>query len=272
MSSNTVIAGIAVLTLATTAYVAITLPKAQTAPTRSSGLQESSTSATAAETEELAQLRDEIRSLSERLDQQVETLNRLVERVEAAPVVSGTTPNFDRARNSDPTEDLAVRVAETVQSQLDAKLDRMASRQQNRNMGGEWKAPIDELAAELGLDDRQKESARIVFDQARDQVFDILKTKRDDGGSLLDDLAEGLKAGDPDAFGAFMGRMFTEKVPGTEVTYLGEFMALTEQVKGDLSSHFDSQQLKKLETLNVAVLEVETGYDPVGDYLGNPDQ
>ena len=167
------------------------------------------------------------------------------------------------------TTALAAKVAESVQTQLDAKLERLESRQRNRSMGGEWKAPIDDLAAELELSDAQRESATEVFDDARDGVFDLLKAARPDGGSMLDDLVTKLREGDPQAFPRFVQRILSERVPGSDRTYLAEMTSLSEQVRSHLSKHLSEAQMEKLDTFKVAVLEVGTGYDPVGEYISN---
>ena len=42
---------------------------------------------------------------------------------------------------------------------------------------------------------------------------------------------------------------------------------MSEQVRTNLSPHLSETQMQKLNALNLAVLEVETGYDPVGEYI-----
>ena len=50
---------------------------------------------------------------------------------------------------------------------------------------------------------------------------------------------------------------------------ISEMISLSEKVRNNLSPHLSAGQMDKLNTLNVAVLEVETGYDPVEEYITN---
>ena len=223
----------------------------------------------------IAELRVEIEQLGERMDQRLGTIEQLVGNGEFVPGQDLAVAEQGAAtalKVEEQTKALAARVAESVQVQLDAKLERLASRQRNRNMGGEWKAPMDELAEELELTDRQKDTAIAIFDEARDDVYDLLKAERPDGGSLLDDLATSIRNGEPDALPKFLGRLFSDHVPGSDQTYLARMLSLSEKVRTDLSTHLSDVQLQKLNALKVAVLEVETGYDPVAEYIQTRSQ
>ena len=90
-----------------------------------------------------------------------------------------------------------------------------------------------------------------------------------DGGSLLDDFAAALKDGQdaPAATRAFFQRIFTDKVPGTDRTYLTELLELKEGVRTELGKQLSAEQVRKLDALRVDLLDVKTGHDPVGDYV-----
>ncbi len=272
MRSHGVVIGLVALTLGATAYVAVSMPKVTTAPAGGAALESGPGDRETARA--IEELRTEIQRLGERMDQRLGVIERQVTASESpspeALAGGGLGGEVGAvAATEEMSNALAAKVAESVQTQLDAKLERLASRQRNRNMGGEWKAPIDELADELELSDVQKETATAVFDDARDEVFDLLKSTRPDGGSLLDDLVTSLRKGDPDALQGFIQRIFSERIPGGERTYVAEMISLSEKVRSNLSSHLSAGQMEKLKTLNVAVLEVETGYDPVEEYITN---
>jgi len=175
----------------------------------------------------------------------------------------------DAAAPSDAAKPLDELVADRVEKKISEKLDAMAGRDKERGEDGKWKAPIDDLATELKLTDAQKAQAKKVFDHARDETFTLLKTQRLDGGSLLDDFASALKSGaDPaESMKAVFSRIFTEKIPGTDRSYLAEFIAMHQDVEEQLGRQFDAGQMKRLKTLRVDLLDVKTGYDPVGDYV-----
>jgi hypothetical protein len=175
-------------------------------------------------------------------------------RADAAPA-SGTPVR--------PLEDV---LAERVEKKVAEKMDALAARDRERGEDGKWKAPIDDLAKEIGLSDAQKAEAKRVFEHSRDEVFALVRTMRLDGGTLLDDYAGALKGG-ADATRHFFQRILTERVPGGDQTYLAEFIAIGQDVEDQLGRQLDKDQMRKLKSLRVDLLDVKTGYDPVGDYV-----
>jgi hypothetical protein len=165
-----------------------------------------------------------------------------------------------------PLEEL---VAERVSKQVAEKIEAMAARDHQRGDDGKWKAPIDDLAKEISLDEKQKAEAKRIFDASRDETYALLKTMRLDGGSLLDDFASALKSGgDPvETTKSLFARVFSEKVPGSDRTYLAEFIAIEQSVQEQLGRQLGAAQMKRLKGLHVDLLDVDTGYDPVGDYI-----
>jgi len=145
----------------------------------------------------------------------------------------------------------------------------MAARDRERGEDGKWKAPIDDLTKELKLTDAQKTDAARIFDHSRDEAFALLKTQRLDGGSILDDYASALKSGADaqETTKQLFTRILTERVPGSDQTYLAEFIAMHQSVEEQLGSKLDAAQMKRLRSLRVDLLDVKTGYDPVGDYV-----
>jgi hypothetical protein len=164
-----------------------------------------------------------------------------------------------------PIEALVARIEEKI----DSRMERIAARDGERNAMGEWKAPLEDLSKELSLDERQQREAAAIFDEARDETFVLLKTMRLDGGSLLDDFAAALKEGqDPAAATrAFFGRILSDKVPGTDRTYLADLITLRGDVRTALGKEFSAQQMTRLDRLRVDLLDVKTGHDPIGDYV-----
>jgi hypothetical protein len=148
-------------------------------------------------------------------------------------------------------------------------LEAPAARHRERGDDGKWKAPLDELSKELKLTEVQAAEAKRVFDAARDASFNLLKTQRLDGGCILDDYVAALKSGaDPEESGRqLFKRIFTEKVPGTDTTYVSEYIDMEQGTRDALAQKLDAAQMKRLKSLHVDLLEVKTGYDPVGDYV-----
>lgn len=269
MAKDTIAIGLATVTLVVTAYVALTVS------TRDAGVPTDVKASLDRIEERLTKLED-LRTAVDRLDANVDRrMERVERRVAEAPAVGSLTAAAEAGEGAEaapganpggaPLDELVARIEEKI----DSKMDRIAARQGERNAMGEWKAPLDELEKELGLDERQKREAAAIFDEARDETFVLLKTMRLDGGSLLDDFAAALKEGQdpPTATRAFFQRILSDEVPGTDRTYLADLLTLRQDVKSALAKELSATQMTKLDRLRVDLLDVKTGHDPVGDYV-----
>jgi hypothetical protein len=262
MNSQAVIVVLCALSLGATAYLVASTPRA--GDDRVADL-ERRLEAAEKRADAVASLRGEFRDVVDRLDRRVADVARS-DAPQTVPVPERAAPAGADAGAAKSMEDA---IAERVEKRVAEKMDAIAGRDRERGDDGKWKAPIDDLAAELKLSGAQTEQARRIFDHARDEVFTLLKTQRLDGGSLLDDFADALKSGvDPaDATKQFFSRVVSEKVPGTAGTYLAEFLSLNKDVDDALGRQLEAAQMKRLRALRVDVLDVKTGYDPVGDYV-----
>ncbi len=272
MSTNGILVALVGLTLGVSSYVALSVGQ-RGAVSPAGGSSQGGAETAAVTKADLEDLRDEIRQLGLRIDRRMGSLDGRLSRVAQAGggIASGVAGEAGSAATQDQVDSLA----EALEKRLDLegvgermkKLEEDSARE--RNKGGEWKAPMGELAQELELTEAQQAEARKVFDGGRDEVYALVKTMRLDGGSLLDDFVEDLRdGGDPEESGKeLFRRIFTEDVPGSDRTYLVEVLAIREQVEKDLSQHLNEKQMRKLKELNVDLTDVKTGYDPVGDYV-----
>jgi hypothetical protein len=264
-----VVIALCALSLGATCYVAASMPKG--ADERVADL-EKKLDAAEKRAEAVESLRGEIRELKEKLDRRALDGARRVAEAETSPgrvsMPSGAYPpsGADRTPETRPLDEL---VAERVEKKVAEKLDSMASRDRQRGDDGKWKAPLDELSKELKLTETQSADAKRIFDGCRDASFTLLKTQRLDGGCLLDDFVAALKGGvDPEEAGKqLFKRIFTEKVPGTDTTYVAEYIDMEQGAREALAQKLDAAQMKRLRNLHVDLLEVQTGYDPIGDYV-----
>ena len=62
-------------------------------------------------------------------------------------------------------------------------------------------------------------------------------------------------------------RIFEEKVPGTDRTYLTDILAMRVEVERQLGNELNATQQETLATLRVDLLGVRTGHDPIGEYV-----
>lgn len=272
MSSNGILMALCGLTLATTVFVAANVGGGSDG--RVGDLEQRLADAETRHEKQMNSLAKEIRGLRTELarDGSVESAGRPTRRAAAANAAAdggesasaAMTPAV--AADGRPMEDV---IAERVEARIDEQMARIASQRKNRSIGGEWKPSMEELDGELDLTEAQQEQMNQIFDAAHDEVYVLLKTQRLDGSSLLDDFVADLKTGE-DASGAtkrFFQRLLEDKVPGTDRTYLTDLIGLRGEVERQLGDHLDESQVTKLSTLNVDLLGVRTGHDPVKDYV-----
>lgn len=217
-------------------------------------------------------LRRELAGLETRMNRRLDGIEKRLEATDRS--VKLDNREFSRAAKKSAAADqaktpdtIAKTMVKEVEDRLTAKIERLASRRMNRNREGQWKASMDDLAAELKLDDETKEMAYGVFNGAHDEIFALFKKARVDGTSILDDMVGDFREGAPDWEQRLRKRLTAEKVPGTDQTYMEALGALYERVSGDLADHMSPEQMTGLKDLNVALLEIKTGYDPIGDFI-----
>ena len=176
-------------------------------------------------------------------------------------------PQMAGKTTQQPLSTIEQKLAAKLNARLDRRLDQLSKRK--RNGRGEWEAPIGELADELNLSSAQRKATETIFDQARNDTFALFSKKRADGSSLLDDVVKKLKEGKPphQAWGGMFRRIFTEKVPDTDQTYLTALISMRKKVMTDLKEELDDEQMTKLKALRIDPLNVKTNYDPVKDYV-----
>lgn len=271
MNTQSLLVVLTALSLGATCYLVASLPKGS--DDRVAEL-ERRLEAAEKRADAVEALRDDVRAMRERIDRRVADI---AQRVEAAREVSSIGTVVARGAPPDaaadgagaaarPFEDV---VAERVEKKVAERIEALAARDKERGDDGKWKAPIDELAKEISLTEAQKDETKRIFDASRDETFALLKTMRLDGGSLLDDYAAALKSGtDPvETTKSLFARIFSEKVPGSDRTYVAEFIEIEQGVREQLGRKLDAAQMKRLTGLHVDLLDVKTGYDPVGDYV-----
>jgi len=269
MNTNAILTGLVALTLGVAVFIAVSLPDSGSLAHLQTGPSSTTDTSVARAIDEL---RAEVKRQGEQLDQRVSTVERAMAlQLEVlaevtsldASTLEGALPYVE----SEATESFTAKVAEVVKAQFEGNVEELASKQRVRSANGQWKAPMDELANELDMDDYQKDRSEEAFDRARDDAFQLLTTQRPDGGNLLDDLVSDIQNGTPEPYKVFMERISSEHIPGTNRTYISEMMALSELLNQELGEHLSEDQVRKLKALQIAPLEVQTGHDPIGDYI-----
>ena len=87
------------------------------------------------------------------------------------------------------------------------------------------------------------------------------------GEAYRDSLAE--PSGGQQKFGALIMKLMVEKVPGRDSTYFTELMTISAQAHKGFQAVLSPKQYADLQGRNVDVFGIQTGYDPVGDYVAS---
>ncbi|HEX7898123.1 MAG TPA: hypothetical protein VF950_10210 [Planctomycetota bacterium] len=222
-------------------------------------------------------LRDEVRELRERLA-----------RVEARPKAAAAAPDAEKA-----VDDLRAEIArveakvvaapprpgalpitvteEDIRKIVDERLEEKkadpAAKKEGGFGGDDRKMPLHDMSKELALDPETQRRVGEIANRTKREIFDVLKTPRPDGTEMAGDLIGAFLSGDGEKTKAVFGRLFTEKVPGGDQTYLVAVTGIQERAKQQLRGTMGDALYGRFEHMNVRPENIETGWDPWGEYV-----
>jgi hypothetical protein len=135
---------------------------------------------------------------------------------------------------------------------------------------GNKKPPIDAFASVLELTDEQRAvTERVVIDGQR-ELHAILNTVTADGRNMMDELVEiaakGMaEPGKDHGWGKWIGRLVSEKVPGTDMTYAARIEGVKAAMRERFKREWTEEQYREY---------VEWGVDPteVQNVPGSPNE
>lgn len=262
MKSGPVLIALVVLTLGISVFTLATRPD-PTAPNWGAPSD--------GDAEALARIDDRLSRIEKRLDTLSRTAReRPVTRVGSnAGGAAAGDPAVEPGATSAGDAAAVAAIEEAVTARVEETLTRMSERQQFRNDDGEWQPPIDVLSRSLELTEAQSEALTGVFDGARDEAFALLRTEYPDGSSVLGDLADDLVSGKGEeaAVTRLFVRLTTEEVPGRNQTYMDALGEAGERIREQATRHMTPAQAAEFEKLRVDVFDVDTGYDPIEQYV-----
>jgi len=224
---------------------------------------------------------DQVQSRVERLESKqkesaarkaVEELQDQVARVErkaAAASVAAEAASAAIARPASP-RDVNAPVAfteEDITKIVEARLEEKIKKGGKKNGDGDRKMPLFELAKELTLDPAVQTKVASIANTAKKEIFDILKTPRPDGTNAADDLIKAFTSGDQAEGQKFFQKMFTEKIPGTDTTYITAVSRVQEKANQGLAATMGADVFGRFQHMNLKPENIETGFDPWQDYL-----
>jgi hypothetical protein len=135
------------------------------------------------------------------------------------------------------------------------------------NSGGDRKMPLHDLAKELAIDPETQRRVAEIANRTKKEIFDVLKTPRPDGSEMAGDLIQAFLSGDAGRTRQVFQRLFVEKIPGTEQTYLSAVAGIQDRARQTLRGTMGDAIYTRFEHMSVQPENIETGWDPWGDYV-----
>ncbi|MHC4472971.1 MAG: hypothetical protein ACYS99_18640 [Planctomycetota bacterium] len=129
------------------------------------------------------------------------------------------------------------------------------------------------FAQVLELTDEQRESTEREVIRGQGEVFGILDIATDDGRNLLDDLVESYATSlakpdtDPGWWPKWLGRVITERIPGSSETYAVRIDAVKASMLARFREIFSKEQYAEFEQWGVDPIEIEDIEDSPGEAL-----
>lgn len=162
-------------------------------------------------------------------------------------------------------EDIAQIVDDRIQERIeDGSIQAQGG---NQGGGGDRKMPLSEISKELELDPAVEEQVAEVANQTKKDIFELLKTPRTDGTSFADDVVKVFTGGEPERAQELFTRLFTEKIPGTDTTYVVAIGNIQNEGRDKLRGFMGDATYDKYARMNVHPENIQTGWDPWAEYV-----
>jgi hypothetical protein len=191
----------------------------------------------------------------------VEELRAEIARVEARASAPGARAGAAPAAAV--TEEDVLKV---VDERVEAKLQEKAAKPGGGG-GGDRKMPLHDLAKELAIDPRTQAKVAEIADACKRDIFAVARTPRADGTNIADDLIGAMLSGEGARIQQVFVKLMTDKIPGTETTYLAAISGLQDQARQGLKGVLGEALYTRYQHMNVTPDHIETGYDPFGEYV-----
>lgn len=127
---------------------------------------------------------------------------------------------------------------------------------------GNKKPPIDAFASVLDLTDEQRAVTERVVIEGQRELHAILNTVTADGTNLMDELVEiaakGIaEPGKDHGWGKWIGRLISEKVPGTDTTYAARIESVKAAMRERFKHEWTKEQFREYQEWGVDPTEVQ---------------
>jgi len=150
---------------------------------------------------------------------------------------------------------------------VEARLEEKLKKDGKKPGDNDRKMPLFDLAKELTLEPAVQAKVASIANTCKKEIFDILKTPRADGTNAADDVVKAFTGGNQEEAQKIFLKLFTEKIPGTETTYVAAVARVQEKASLGLSTAMGPDAFGKFQGMNIKPENIETGFDPWHDYL-----
>lgn len=126
---------------------------------------------------------------------------------------------------------------------------------------------VERLGEYLTLTTGQEHRVAQVIDRAKDDVWEVLNTRREDGQTLMEGVVETLKTPlAPEVKKErLLSQLFNQGPPGSEDSYFTTIMEIRAGALDDFYTILDDGQDTKFKTMGIDPFAIQTGYSPFRD-------
>jgi len=166
-----------------------------------------------------------------------------------------------------PEEGLRALVRQTVREEADAREKERAEGKAGKEPppGEGRKPPLSQIAAELDLDEAQREAVHQAVLRGQEETLALLRTPTPGGRVPLDDLMKALLEKPENARTQMVevfGMLATEKVPGSSETYAQRLEGVKKATAENFRRTFTPEQFKAYEKTGQDPLEIQVPDSP----------
>ena len=135
---------------------------------------------------------------------------------------------------------------------------------------------LSAVAARLDLEEVEQAALEDILRQKKNDMMVLLKTPRTDGTNLLDEfgdqIIEVMSSGDEQqakkVFMKFFQRIASDRIPGTDKTYLAEVIRMQEETREAFKSALSEKQFQSFQILGVQnAMDIKIPNEPIEVYL-----
>ena len=158
---------------------------------------------------------------------------------------------------------------EEITKLVDARVEAMLKEKEKEQQGGdgrERKMQATDLAKELDLDPATLDRVSGIADNTKTEMFQMLSTPRTDGGSFIDDLRLAMESEDRSQVGPVFIKLFTDRIPGTEVTYIAGINEIRGRGHESLKGVMGDVTYEQYAGMKIHPDHILTTYDPFSEF------